>query len=43
MVAAFALWGRRKLLFIGEIDVKLAHQLPGKPEARARDKHIGRY
>lgn len=28
--------GKRRLLFIQRIDIRLAHQLPGKPAAEAR-------
>ena len=34
---------RRRLPVIGGIDVSLAYQLPGKPEAGARGKHVGSY
>lgn len=32
---------RRKLPFIGGIDMRLAHQLPGKPMGGAEDNHTG--
>ena len=35
-------WGRR-LPFLGAVDVRLTHQLPGKSTARTGDKHLGRY
>ena len=35
-------WGRR-LPFLGAVDVRLTHQLPGKSIERSGDKHIGRY
>ena len=33
--------GRRRLPFIGGIEVRLAHQLPGKPAAGVGGKHTG--
>ena len=35
--------GRRRLPFIGDIDIRLVHQLPGKPVARAGGNHGGSY
>ena len=35
--------GRRRLPFLAEIAVRLAHQLPGKPVAGARGKHVDSY
>ena len=43
MAAILTSWGRRKLPFIGGIDFRLAHQLPGKPAAGAGGKHVGSY
>ena len=40
MAANFATCGRRRLPFIGGIDVRLPQQLPGKPAAEAGGKHI---
>ena len=39
----FATWGRRRLPFIGGIDIKLVNQLPGKPAAGAGSKCVGSY
>ena len=39
--AVFATWWRKRLPFIGGIDVRWAHQLPGKPGAGG--KHAGSY
>lgn len=33
-------WGRRRLPFIGEINARFSHQLPGKPGAGAGVKHL---
>ena len=41
--ATLAIQGRRRLPFIGGIDIRLAHQLPGKPAAGAGGKHVGSY
>ena len=35
-------WDRR-LPFLGAVDARLTHQLPGKSTSRAGDKHKGRY
>ena len=35
IAAVFITWGRKRLPFIGGIDIRLAHQLPGKTEAGA--------
>ena len=43
VAAIFANWGERRLPFIGGIDVRLAHQLPGKPAAGAGGKRVGSY
>ena len=43
MAADFATRGRRRLPFIGGINVRLAHKSPGKPAAGAGSKHIGSY
>lgn len=40
MAAILTTWGRRRLPFTEEIDIRLA-QLPGKPEVGAGSKHIG--
>ena len=37
------LGGRRRLPFIGGINVRLAHQLPGKPAAGTGSKQVGNY
>ena len=34
---------KRRLPFIGGRELRLAHQLPGKPTARAESKHVGSY
>lgn len=34
-------WERRRLPFSGEIDARFSHQLPGKPGAGAKGKHVG--
>ena len=41
--AIFAIQGRQRLPFTGGIDVQLAHQLPGKPEAGKGSKLVGSY
>lgn len=41
--AIFAIQGRWRLPFIGGIDVQLARQLPGKPEAGGGSKLVGSY
>ena len=41
--AIFAIQGRRRLPLIEGIDVQLAHQLPGKPEAGGGSKLVGSY
>ena len=43
LAAIVATWGRKRLPFTGGIDVRLAHQLPGKPAAGAGGKHVGSY
>ena len=42
-MAIFVTWGRKRLSFIGSIDVRLSHQLPGKPAAGAGGNHVGSY
>ena len=42
-MAIFVIWGRKRLSSIGSIDVRLSHQLPGKPAAGAGGKHVGSY
>ena len=37
------LLGSKRLSFIGSIDVRLSHQLPGKPAAGAGGKRVGSY